>query len=358
MEEIELVKAARPAVADYPAADRTAARARLLAAAEPAAPDGPRPAWPGRRLPRLARRVAIAGALAIVVTAGVTLSPQLGPDGKTPIGAPSAIANAAELAHNAALAAGNPPFPYPRPHQWVYYKALVLAWRYDPADKAANDTARATGEWWVRVDRKQAAVPPVGDHPARPAPVVVVTKSTPGSPGGLATAGAPYALLPSLPTDPDELLTVVYREVERHPSQYAGGGTHQQAFNLLAAVAGELLPPDLHAALYTAIAKIPGVTVVQDASDAAGRHGVALARVEGGIRIELILDQGTYRYLGRRVVVTRDHQVGPGEGQGPVVHRGQVLSWTAQLAVAVVDAPCQRPGGTAACAVTAPGTRP
>src|SRR5262249_35667099 len=160
--------------------------------------------------------------------------------------------------------------------------------------------------------------------------------------------------LPSLPSDPDKLLTAIYREVERNRGLVPGESLDQRAFNLMALVAGELLPADVHAALYTAIAKLPGVTVVQDATDAARRRGVALARDDGGIRIELILDKATYQYLGRRVVVTRDHHILPGNG-GPVLRAGQLLSWTAQLSVAVVDAPCHRPDGTVACAIKAPG---
>ena len=119
-----------------------------------------------------------------------------------------------------------------------------------------------------------------------------------------------------------------------------------------------LMPPDVRAALYQALAKIPGVTVVQDATDAAGRRGVALARAaaiegpgsSGWLRLEIILDSNTYRYLGARHVVTRDHftpNVGP---RGTWNRKGQVLVSRAQLALAVVDAPCQRPGETTTCA--------
>jgi hypothetical protein len=37
-------------------------------------------------------------------------------------------------------------------------------------------------------------------------------------------------------------------------------------------------PADVRAALYQAVVQIPGVTVAQGATDAAGRRGVALAR--------------------------------------------------------------------------------
>ena len=120
-----------------------------------------------------------------------------------------------------------------------------------------------------------------------------------------------------------------------------------------------LMPPEVRAALYQALAKIPGVTVVQGATDAAGRRGVAFARaaaIEGPgssrwLRLEIVLDGHTHRYLGARHVVTRDHFI-PGTPSGPKGTRfreGQVLVSRAQLALSVVDAPCQRPGETTTC---------
>ena len=71
----------------------------------------------------------------------------------------------------------------------------------------------------------------------------------------------------------------------------------------------------MRAALYQALAKIPGVTVTHGATDAADRSGVAFARAaaiegpgsSGWLRLEIILDPDTHRYLGARHVVTRDH---------------------------------------------------
>jgi hypothetical protein len=100
--------------------------------------------------------------------------------------------------------------------------------------------------------------------------------------------------------------------------------------------------------------------VVQDATDAAGRRGVAFTRaaaIEGPgssdwLRLEIILDPGTHRYLGARHVVTRDHFTPdtPSGSKGTRFRKGQVLVSRAQLALAVVDAPCQRPGETTTCA--------
>jgi len=87
---------------------------------------------------------------------------------------------------------------------------------------------------------------------------------------------------------------------------------------------------------------------------------VALARAaaiegpgsSGWLRLEIILDGDSYRYLGARHVVTRDHFIPdlPSGSKGTRFRKGQVLVSRAQLALAVVDAPCQRPGETTTCA--------
>jgi hypothetical protein len=53
-----------------------------------------------------------------------------------------------------------------------------------------------------------------------------------------------------------------------------------------------------------------------------------------------------------RHVVTRDHLIPdlPSGSEGTRYRRGQVLVSRAQVALAVVDAPCQRPGETTTCA--------
>jgi hypothetical protein len=47
-------------------------------------------------------------------------------------------------------------------------------------------------------------------------------------------------------------------------------------------------------------ALIPGVTVVADATDAIGRHGVAVALTVEDVRYEWIFSRQTLRYLGER----------------------------------------------------------
>jgi hypothetical protein len=115
--------------------------------------------------------------------------------------------------------------------------------------------------------------------------------------------GPSYELLAALPTDPDALLSRIYRETRGQ-----GTGPDSEAFVTIGDLLGESYPPaKLYPALYRAAAKIPGVLVVDDVVDATGRHGIALARVdESGLRQELIFDKTDYTFLGSREVRTND----------------------------------------------------
>ncbi|MFC8918327.1 CU044_5270 family protein [Streptomyces sp. NPDC057116] len=136
--------------------------------------------------------------------------------------------------------------------------------------------------------------------------------------------------LASLPTDPDALLQRIHQETRGR-----GNSPDQQAFTTI----GDLLrgshpPAALTAALYKAAAKIPGVVTVDDAVDAAGRHGVAVARLDepSGVREEWIFDRRTLAFLGERTVQVRGES-----GEQGLIKPGTVVSTSAVLTRAVVD---------------------
>jgi hypothetical protein len=368
MDEIDQIRAARPSD-DYPAPARAVARARLGAAiAEAAAPATPEPATPepaGQgRLPRgRVRRVAIAAALAVAVAVSLTVTQQLSRDGAPPPAGPTA--NAAELANSAAAAAAAHPAPTPGPHQWVYSRELRVEYG---GGKPFSE------EHWVRVDGRKFAYP-ISDRRVDHAEKVVketrdyrstLSARRPGCPDtpdrippgvGL---GRFFPDPAAVPTDPDGLLAAIYRLVQDPACApvLVGDTVQDRAFLLIDGMLQTLMPADVRAALFRALAKIPGVTVVQGATDAAGRRGVAFARaaaIEGPgssdwLRLEIILDRHTSRYLGARHVVTRDHFVPNAGRRGTWDRKGEVLVSRAQLALAVVDAPCRRPGETTTCA--------
>jgi hypothetical protein len=142
-----------------------------------------------------------------------------------------------------------------------------------------------------------------------------------------------YEELAKLPTDPDELLKAVYAD----PDTKEGGGTteQQRAFDTIGMLLEEqVLPPALGAALYKAVARIPGVTIVDRSQDAAGREGIAVAREDRGARTEWIFDRKTLGYLGQRKVQTEDTQW---------LKKGMLLATTAVFERAMTDTLGERP---------------
>jgi hypothetical protein len=300
-----------------------------------------------RRRARRGRVVAAAAGLALVAVLGaaVLMARQLPQEP-----APAPPATAAE--------------PAPGPHQWVYEKELRVEY---------GSRKPWTWERWVRVDGKKTAS--ASNNDLREARVSDMSRQQ-------QLASALWSQCPAgkreqlvrirpavglghwfpnpaaVPTDPDGLLAAIYQLVEDPACApiLVGDTVQDRAFMLIDAMLQTLMPAEVRVALYQALAKIPGVTVVQGATDAAGRRGVAFVRaaaIEGPgssdwLRLEIILDPDTHRYLGARHVVTRDHPDEPSKGTW--FRKGQVLVSRAQVALAVVDAPCQRPGETTTCA--------
>ena len=301
-----------------------------------------------RRRARRGRVVAATGlGLVAVLGAAVLVARQL-PQERAP--APPA-ANAAE--------------PTPRPDQWVYSKELRVEY---------GGHKPFTIEHWIRVDgkkfvnaaseRRTAGAPNVRKERMQ-LPPFPPSGCTPCQPQRIRPAVGLGRFFPNpaaVPTDPDGLLAAVYQLVEDPAcaSIPVGDTVQDRAFMLLDGMLQTVMPPDVQAALYQALAKIPGVAVLQGATDAAGRRGVAFARAaaiegsgsSGWLRLEIILDPDTYRYLGARHVVTRDHFIPntPSGSKGTRFRKGQVLVSRAQVALEVVDRPCQRPGETTTCA--------
>ncbi|MPY60408.1 CU044_5270 family protein [Streptomyces spongiae] len=172
----------------------------------------------------------------------------------------------------------------------------------------------------------------------------------PGSPGTAAGIDRPtYKWLASLPTDPDELLDELSRLTKKEQAeaqakekgQEKGQEEAQVVFHKIGELLGNIMPPRTAAALYEAAAKIPGVQLVDDAVDPAGRHGVGIRRVDKrtGWATEWIFDRDSLAYLGERTYLSKDTPSGK---------KGTILAETAILKQGVVDKYRQRPGsGTA-----------
>jgi hypothetical protein len=174
---------------------------------------------------------------------------------------------------------------------------------------------------------------------------------TVGVPDGETAVGVPaglsrptYTWLASLPTDPDALLrrlgSEIVRDQDSRDTPAEDRDQDQDAFDAIGELLREtVMPPRTAAALYKAAAKIPGVTEDSDAVDAAGRHGVGVARdnTRTGERTAWIFDSTTLEYLGERSYLVRNTTRGK---KGTLTHASAVLER------AVVDALREEPSTT------------
>lgn len=228
----------------------------------------------------------------------------------------------------------------PRPDQWIYRKSVVDQPDDDPVD---------TQEYWTRYDGTRQATRVNGGR-------LEISDLTPDPDDDDLTPEQYAAKVAALPTDPAELLAHV--KGDRHwatrPVGEAGGEhPDARAFRVLSVYLESGMPPKVEAAVFRALAEIPGVRVDLGVRDAAGRAGVGIAyepatRVPGGpqrdaegrivSRSYLVLDPETYRFLGRRVDNLQDDVL-----EGQVMARKGTSYATAELVTGVVDEPGQVP---------------
>ncbi|MEU7898172.1 hypothetical protein AB0B45_35590 [Nonomuraea sp. NPDC049152] len=168
-----------------------------------------------------------------------------------------------------------------------------------------------------------------------------------------------YALLASLPTDPDALLAT-YRELY----QDAGPIDDEWIFLRFAVTLSQnLVAPEHEAAIFRAIAKLPGVTVDETAIDTEGRPALSVSQVaEGRRKVEILLDPVTYAYRARRETAITDHEERYPKPNGvqmftmkdgkqvPVpphlewsIEKGTTWSISTRVAIGVVDQAGERP---------------
>lgn len=311
--------------------------------------EAPRPApRRNRRFGRLALPALAGGlALAVVLADGGAGAPTAPPAAE---GAPLNVAPVAvaKVLDHAAQVAESKPATAVTGGQFTYVKSLVAFSSMNAAAGAASDVthdAPHQRELWLSVDGKQWGVLiEAGWKPVPAEPRGGKDKSRSGEPAPRADGGQwlepnlrpglngpTYEYLAALPTDPETLLRKVYKETKGQ-----GQTPDQEAFVTIGDLLREqLAPPAVSAALYRAAARIPGVSALDDAVDASGRHGVAVALVHGGVRTEWIFDRSSYEFLGEREVV-----VDTGNVWGAP---GTVVGQTAVLGRGVVDAAGERP---------------
>ncbi|MFJ9815799.1 CU044_5270 family protein [Streptomyces sp. NPDC101151] len=298
------------------------------------------------RVPRPAIALpALAAVLAGAVVAGVSMSGgagvrdggvATGPALTTRIGTATAK-GAPQLLDQISLAAADGTHPAVKPGQYIYIESKTA----DTFVKTVGDTSGVASH---ALHRRQVWKSPDGTKGWLIDPAVNdssegETLSLPDERGNTPKAylNAPsYDYLAKLTTDPDALLAKIYKETKGH-----GNSPDQEAFTTIGDLVNESYPPaELYSALFKAAARIPGVVVVQDAVDAVGRRGVAVARLDetSGRREEWIFDRKTHVFLGERTV-----QVRKNSGTDGLLKPGTVIYTSAIMSRAVVDGMKQTP---------------
>ncbi|MBW5482397.1 CU044_5270 family protein [Streptomyces bambusae] len=280
--------------ADLPFHGHHRVREHLLRETARDAGAAPRPRF--RRRPALFLAAGAATcAVALAVTLGVSGSDQRPPVARTD---PAAV----QLLDRAALAAHATPAPAVRDGQFLYTRTTGHSTALSEAKGGRMEALRTdeSAERWVSVDGSSGTLTRTAKG----------TTTDPARGKDKASINGPtYRFLESLPTDPDRLLEMVYADARLNhgPASGSATGPDHQAFVAI----GDLLrtveaPPGVSAALYRAAARIPGVVLVPEVTDAVGRKGVAVARIHDGERTEWIFDQKTMRLLGERTVLLKD----------------------------------------------------
>ncbi|GAA3392312.1 CU044_5270 family protein [Streptomyces roseoviridis] len=255
--------------------------------------------------PRRRRRIVLV--LGTAVTAGA-IAAVLGLGSGTtgaPPGLPPASAASVQLLERAALAAGTAAPSKVRTGQYTYVKTVghtsVLSENKDGRTELLRQNEGM--EQWTSVDGSERTLQRKNG------------KDTllPHTPGGGNLNAPTYDFLAALPTDPEALLKQIRDDAEKNHgagSDSTTGPDHEAFVTIGDLLRNGVTPPATAAALYRAAALIPGVDVAPDAVDAAGRHGVAVARVHDGERTEWIFDKSTARLLGERTVLLEDNAWG------------------------------------------------
>ncbi|MGP4114915.1 CU044_5270 family protein [Streptomyces sp. 4N509B] len=302
-----------------------------------------------RRSPRVAWRLSVIGATAAVV-ATVVVATQLGASGGPAPQRPP-LGDATALLALAADTVERNDVTEPRPRQWIYERSLLrlgdcshqqhedtellypsVDGMVDPCDQPHNTIEQ---EDWIRFDGEKGAGWGYLENEENP-PFRVHDMDLDGDER---TPQEFYELMSSLPTeDPEALLATLRERSVIHPGGASQAERDFTEMRILFETA-YVFPPEVQAALYRALATVPGVEVADHlVEDLAGRSAVAVTFVtdsfNGRVRHELLLDPETYAYLGERSVAAEDFV----EPVTDVERReGDLITSTAVLETVVTD---------------------
>jgi hypothetical protein len=284
---------------------------------------------------------AAASAVAVAVATGAFSGPAI----RSAAVRPPAIrlTLTAQLLSTAAATVAKHPAVRPGPHQWFYTKFVALDYG-QPTQSNKN---------WETFDGRQTAYFQNGQ--------LIVHKTLRvfgGGPTPLdkynanATPQTAYNALASLPSSPKALLAVIGTQIAQLGpsvasgsvvSLYAPKGRDELEFDYLAqllwnAATGE--PPAAEAAVFRALAAIPGVSSQQGITDIVGRPAIGLS--DNGRKTQLLLDPQTYQVIGMRAASAGTDPVRTIAGKGrkvPWPPKGTIIESTAWAQVRMVSEP-------------------
>jgi hypothetical protein len=298
---------------------RNRARAALLERMDGALVGAPR----RRRWPL---RVALTAAAAAAAVIGVVAVENIGTVDDTGKGT-SAIAlpfprpaSAAEVLTNAAWAASRKPWADPRPDQFMYNESRQLrnetAYEneHPNAPIVPGRTRSALIQEWKRID---------GQVWGRIQDGRLVVEHNGGRTNWIQID---YNELKALDTPAKAL---------------AWQGSDRSVVGSLDALLGQyVLPPQVEAAIYGALAEAPDVRLNPDAVNIDGRPAIGLGRViEGYLAQELLFDPSTYRLIGERMVAIADHHNTDENGNDDFTHAGAIFRQVVYTRAVIVAAP-------------------
>ncbi|MFB4266444.1 CU044_5270 family protein [Nonomuraea sp. GTA35] len=274
----------------------------------------------------LAVTTAVAAVLVVLTATGDRVPRAVTAVRTTPIDTPRAVLLKAALMAERRQASGTP-----RDDQWMYRMVTV---------QQPGDARRTVQEYWTRYDgTEQAFREDEGPMERR--------RIEPDPDDDDLTPKQYAAKLAALPTDPGKLLAHVRadRHWQTRPAEKGAERPDALAFRVLSVYLEQQvpMPPELEAAIYRALAEIPGIRMDHGVPDAVGRQGLGIAYdldaqrdAEGRLvsRSYLVLDPTTFELLGRRVENLQDDVLG-----GEVLAGKGTYYATAELASGVVDRP-------------------
>ena len=267
-----------------------------------------------RRSPLLLTATAAAAAIAVAAgLAGYGLSTGSAP-AATPRPRPPQSrtqpggARRAHPANASAAASRVPPKTTPSPGQWIYSK--LVGYQY-PQGTSSNEN-------WITFDGTESAYyesrgGPITVHTSPMAPPADIKSDPLAAFNTDATPQTAYYALASLPTAPGQLLAALDKVAQSVGAANLTAGTPvashapknkgQLEFDYLSlllwnAAGGVGAPPNAEAAAFRAMAAIPGVTVQQGITDAAGNPAIGVSD-DGGYD-QLLLDPVSYQVTGLR----------------------------------------------------------